>query len=58
MTENLKRLRLPQVIEKTGYKKTEIYKKIKDGNFPKQRKDGRISYWISTEIDNWIASQI
>lgn len=58
MTENLKRLRLPQVIEKTGCKKTAIYEKIRNGKFPKPRKDGRISYWISTEIDNWIESQL
>lgn len=53
MTE-LKRLRLPQVIEKTGLKRPTIYKKIKDGVFPKQRKDGRISYWFEHEIDQYI----
>lgn len=58
MTENLKRLRLPQVVEKTGVKKTTIYSKIKNGKFPKPRKDGKISYWISAEIDNWIESQL
>lgn len=34
----LKRLRLPQVIEKTGWKKTDIYDKIKKGEFPKQKR--------------------
>lgn len=50
----LKRLRLPQVMEKTGWKKTAIYKYINAGQFPKPKKDGRISYWLSTEIDEWI----
>lgn len=53
----LKRLRLPQVIEKTGWKRPTIYKKIKDGEFPKPKKDGRISYWLSSEIDEWIINR-
>lgn len=53
----LKRLRLPQVIEKTGWKKTDIYDKIKKGEFPKQKKDGRTTYWLSTDIDDWIATR-
>lgn len=52
----LKRLRLPQITEKTGWKRSTIYKKIKSGEFPKPKKDGRISYWLSTEIDEWIVN--
>ena len=54
----IKRLRLPQLIEKTGLKKTAIYAKIKLGGFPPPHKDGRISYWLSTDVDNWIKSEI
>ncbi len=57
LTKNLKRLRLPQVIEKTGWKRPTIYKKIAQGTFPKQRKDGRTSYWFEHEINDWIASR-
>ncbi len=51
---DIKRLRLPHVIEKTGWRRSTIYKKIKDGEFPKPKKDGVISYWLSTDIDRWI----
>lgn len=50
----LKRLRLPQIIDKVGLQKTAIYAKIKSGHFPKPKKDGKISYWLSTEVDDWI----
>lgn len=54
----LKRLRLPQVIEKTGWQRPTIYKKIKNGEFPEPKKDGRTSYWLSTDIDKWIVSRV
>lgn len=50
----MKRLRMPEVIEKTGWKKPTIYKYIKLGQFPEPMKDGRISYWFENEIDDWI----
>lgn len=52
----LKRLRLPQVADKVGLQKTAIYEKIKGGVFPKPKKDGKVSYWLSTDIDNWITN--
>lgn len=54
----LKRLRLPQIVEKTGWKRSTIYKKIKDGEFPEPKKDGRTSYWLSSEIDDWINNRV
>lgn len=53
----IKRLRMPQIIEKTGWKRPTIYKKIKHGEFPKPKKDGRTSYWLATDIDEWIISR-
>ncbi|AKI27017.1 hypothetical protein [Moraxella phage Mcat2] len=54
---SLKRLRLPQVIEKTGWQRATIYKKIKEGEFIPPKKDGRISYWLEQDIDNWILTR-
>lgn len=57
MQNELKRLRLPQVKEKTGWQRATIYKKIKNGEFPPPKKDGRTSYWFEHEINDWIASR-
>lgn len=54
---NLKRLRLPEVAEKVGWKRPTIYKKIKAGEFPAPRKDGKMSYWLEHEINDWIAKR-
>jgi len=27
---------------------------LKNGTFPKGRKDGRITYWLESEIQRWI----
>lgn len=50
----MKRLRMKQVIEKVGLSRSMIYLKIKNNEFPKPRKDGRMSYWLDTDIDEWI----
>lgn len=54
----MKRLRLPSVIDKVGLAKATIYLKIKNNQFPKPRKDGRVSYWLESDIDEWIKSSI
>jgi len=52
-------LRLPQVMEVTGVKKSYIWQSIKDGTFPKQIKiSARISVWKESDINNWILKQI
>jgi prophage regulatory protein len=48
-------LRLPEVMEKTGVRRSSVYAWMKDGSFPKQIKMGmRASGWIEREIDEWI----
>ncbi|OOC11604.1 DNA-binding protein [Dickeya dadantii] len=48
-------LRLKQVEEKTGLKRSQIYLYMKDGNFPASIKIGPASVaWLESEIDEWI----
>ncbi|WJY13764.1 AlpA family transcriptional regulator [Pectobacteriaceae bacterium CE90] len=48
-------LRLKQVEEKTGLKRSQIYLYMKDGFFPSSIKIGPASVaWLESEIDEWI----
>jgi prophage regulatory protein len=52
--------RLPAVKAKTGWSRSSIYSLIAQGKFPAQIKlgGGRAVGWLSTEIDEWIASRV
>jgi prophage regulatory protein len=48
-------LRLKQVEEKTGLKRSQIYLYMKEGTFPRSIKIGPASVaWLESEIDEWI----
>ncbi|QWA10342.1 AlpA family transcriptional regulator [Sodalis ligni] len=48
-------LRLKQVEEKTGLKRSQIYLYMKSGNFPRSIKIGPASVaWLESEVDEWI----
>ena len=62
-------IRLPEVISRTGYGRTSIYRKMEDGSFPKCIKlggppkdqsvfDSRAIAWVEDEVDQWIESRI
>ena len=52
-------IRLPEVINRTGYRRTSIYEKISEGSFPAPVKLGpRAVAWLSTEIDAWIDERV
>jgi len=62
-------IRLPEVMSRTGYGRTSIYRKMEDGSFPKSVKlggplleprefDSRAIAWIEDEVDQWIQSRI
>ena len=62
-------IRLPEVMSRTGYGRTSIYRKMEDGSFPKSLKlggplkdpnefDSRAIAWIEDEVDQWIESRI
>lgn len=52
-------IRLPEVEKRTGYKRTTIYQKIKNNEFPAPIKMGiRAVGWLESEIDAWLQSRI
>ncbi len=62
-------IRLPEVLSRTGYGRTTIYRKMEDGSFPRSVKlggppkdpnafDSRAIAWIEDEVDQWIDSRI
>ena len=52
-------LRLPQVTDRTGYKKTKIYEMISDESFPVPVQLGsRAVAWIESEVEAWMQKRI
>lgn len=52
-------LRLPEVEQASGYRRTAIYEKMNLGEFPKSYPLGaRAVGWLDEEIENWIESRI
>jgi prophage regulatory protein len=48
-------LRLPEVMERVGLKRSAIYQRMSEGRFPKSRSLGpKCAVWIEAEIDEWI----
>ena len=62
-------IRLPEVLSRTGYGRTTIYRKMEDGSFPRSVKlggpledpnafDCRGVAWIEDEVEQWMESRI
>ena len=62
-------IRLNEVLSRTGFGRTSIYRKMEDGSFPKSLKlggppkdpsifDSRAVAWIEDEVDHWMESRI
>ncbi|ECU9386452.1 TPA: AlpA family transcriptional regulator [Salmonella enterica subsp. enterica serovar Concord] len=52
-------LRLPQLLDKTGLKRAQVYAYMKTGYFPKSIKIGPSSVaWLESEIDDWINEKL
>ena len=62
-------IRLPEVLSRTGYGRTSIYRKMEDGSFPRSIKlggppvdpeafDSRAVAWIENDVEQWIDSMI
>lgn len=49
---------IEEVIARTGLKKTTIYKRMKQGCFPRQAKDGSRSLWSEREVEDWIRTRL
>jgi len=54
----LRLLRLPEVEEATGLSATTIWRREREGKFPRRRRvAGNLVAWRSDEIDAWIRSR-
>lgn len=51
-------LKLDEVEERTGFRKSSIYKWMHEDGFPKPVKFGRSTRWVETEIDQWIKRNV
>ena len=52
-------LRLPQVIERSGYKRSNIYLLMNQGKFPKAVTIGpRAVAWLESEVETWMQDRI
>ena len=50
-------LRLPEVIDRVGLRRSAIYQRMSEGRFPKCRTLGpKCSVWVEAEINAWIRS--
>lgn len=58
-TSNVRLLRLNQVIDRVGFKRSTIYELISQKKFPKPVKLGVKSVaWVESEIEDWIQEKI
>ena len=57
MTERL--LQIDEVKARVALSKTEIYRRVKEGRFPRQvRLSSRRVAWVESEITDWIRSAV
>ena len=59
MTDKLKIIKLPRVMEMTTFCRTTIYRLIEKGKFPKQIKLAeRPSGWLESEVSDYLETRI
>lgn len=52
-------LRLPEVMHRTGLKRSTLYRRMADGAFPKAYSlGGKIVAWAESEVDQWITARL
>lgn len=50
-------LRLPEVIDRVGLRRSAIYQRMSEGRFPKSRSLGpKCTVWVEAEVEEWIRS--
>nr|WP_234002428.1 AlpA family transcriptional regulator [Erythrobacter sp. AP23] len=50
-------IRLPEVMNRVGLKRSTIYQRMRDGRFPRARSLGlKCAVWVEAEIEDWIRS--
>lgn len=59
MNQSTRMLRLPDVIQKTGMSRSQIYRLIDQNAFPSQiQLSDRLSGWIEAEVECWLQERI
>ncbi|ASJ91973.1 helix-turn-helix transcriptional regulator [Porphyrobacter sp. CACIAM 03H1] len=52
-------LRLPEVMDRVGLRRSAIYQRMSEGRFPRCRSLGaKCSVWVESEINEWIGSVV
>ena len=52
-------IRMPDLRQKVGLSKSQIYKLIQQGEFPEPIKLGKkISVWTDSEVEEWMSKQV
>lgn len=56
---SIRLIRLPEVVNRAGLKRSAIYQRMNEGPFPKSRSLGpRCTVWVESEIDDWLNSVV
>ena len=56
---DLRMLRLPEVLNKTGLSRSGLYERIANGGFPEQVPlGGRLVAWVEDEVNEWLLERI
>jgi prophage regulatory protein len=52
-------LRMSQLKQKVALSRSQIYRLIQQGEFPKQIKLGdKIAVWVDSEVEEWMSSKV
>jgi predicted DNA-binding transcriptional regulator AlpA len=52
--DGVRRIRLPEVLNRTGLNKRTLYRRIQERKFPEPIKDGRISFWWLGQVQEYL----
>ena len=59
MNNSVRMLRLPEVVSRTALSRSQIYRLIELGTFPRQVSLGeRAAGWVEEEVDSWLRERI
>lgn len=51
-------MRMPDVEDHIGLRNSKIYDMVKENQFPKPIKLGRVSVWLRSEVSEWMSERI
>jgi prophage regulatory protein len=59
MNNSVRMLRLPEVVNRTALSRSQIYRLIELGTFPRQIQLGeRAAGWVEEEVNGWLRERI